>query len=142
AQRTVVHAGVGTIALTSGQEKRPTHTALLPLVVVLITGSVLVYGTMDMPRFGDPDAPASTYLAPDFIEGSETQIDVPNIVTSVLASYRGFDTLGETGVIFTAGIAVMLLLGGKGAMRRRRPLKPVPPEEAENKYDPNNGGNA
>ncbi|MEO9971718.1 MAG: cation:proton antiporter, partial [Hyphomonadaceae bacterium] len=35
----------------------------------------------------------------------------PNVVTAVLASYRGFDTLGETGVIFAAGIAVVLLLG-------------------------------
>jgi multicomponent Na+:H+ antiporter subunit B len=42
---------------------------------------------------------------------------VPNVVTSVLASYRGYDTLGETTVILTAGVGVMLLLGGK---RRRR----------------------
>ncbi len=111
---------LGTLALTKSQEKRPAHTPLLPLVVVMITGAVLIYGTMDMPHFGDPNAPAVTYLAPDFIEGSETEIEVPNIVTSVLASYRGFDTLGETGVIFTAGIAVMLLLGGRGAGRRRK----------------------
>ena len=36
---------------------------------------------------------------------------IPNVVTSVLASYRGYDTLGEVTVIFTAGIAVLLLLG-------------------------------
>jgi multicomponent Na+:H+ antiporter subunit B len=48
---------------------------------------------------------------PLYIDGSENDIGVPNIVTSVLASYRGYDTLGETAVIFTAGIGVMLLLG-------------------------------
>ena len=36
---------------------------------------------------------------------------VPNIVTAVLASYRGFDTLGEAFVIFTAGVGVMILVG-------------------------------
>jgi multicomponent Na+:H+ antiporter subunit B len=43
---------------------------------------------------------------------------VPNLVTAVLASYRGFDTLGEVTVIFTAGVGVMLLLG-RGSGRRR-----------------------
>lgn len=132
---------LGTLALTKSQEKRPAHTPILPLVVVLITGAVLIYGTMDMPHFGDPQAPATTYLAPDFIEGSETDIDVPNIVTSVLASYRGFDTLGETGVIFTAGIAVMLLLGGRGAKRRRK-YKALPPDQAHNVIDTDKEGGA
>ena len=36
---------------------------------------------------------------------------MPNVVTAVLASYRGYDTLGEVTVIFTAGIGVILLLG-------------------------------
>ena len=49
--------------------------------------------------------PANTY-----IYKSSNAIGVPNIVTSVLASYRGYDTLGETVVIFTAGIGVLLLL--------------------------------
>ena len=38
---------------------------------------------------------------------------MPNVVTSVLASYRGYDTLGEVTVIFTAAVAVMMLLGGR-----------------------------
>jgi multicomponent Na+:H+ antiporter subunit B len=45
---------------------------------------------------------------------------VPNVVTAVVASYRGYDTLGETTVILTAGVGVMLLLG-----RRRRDPKAV-----------------
>jgi len=43
---------------------------------------------------------------------------VPNVVTAVLASYRGYDTLGEVTVVFTAGVGVLLLL--RGRTRRRR----------------------
>ena len=82
---------------------------------MLITGAALLYGTLDMPRFGDADAPIHRHVAPRYIRDSGTEIGVPNIVTSVLASYRGFDTLGEVTVIFTAGIGVLLLLGGTGS---------------------------
>jgi multicomponent Na+:H+ antiporter subunit B len=105
---------LGTLALTSRREKVPGHTPVLPLIVVLITGAALIYGTLDMPRFGDADAPIHRHVAPRYIQASGTEIGVPNIVTSVLASYRGFDTLGEVTVIFTAGIGIMLLLGGTG----------------------------
>jgi len=53
------------------------------------------------------------------LERSIEETGVPNVVTAVLADYRSFDTLGETTVIFTAGIGVMLLLRG----RRKRGSK-------------------
>ena len=114
---------LATLALTYApevekEEKQPTHKPWLPLGVVLITGSLLIYGTWDMPEFGDPDAPAQKHVAPYYLEKSLPETGVPNVVTAVLASYRGFDTLGEVTVIFTAGIAVLLLIGG------RRRLKP------------------
>jgi multicomponent Na+:H+ antiporter subunit B len=108
---------LGTLALTSRRAKASGRTDLGPLVVVVITGAVLVYGTLDMPLFGDPDAPIERYPSPNYIERAAHEIHVPNVVTAVLASYRGYDTLGETVVIFTAGIGVLLLLGGG---RRRR----------------------
>lgn len=106
---------LATIALTKDQkEKKSTsHRPWLPLAVVIVTGAALVYGTLDMPTFGDPDAPAQTHVAPYYLERSIPETGVPNVVTSVLASYRGFDTLGEVVVVFTAGIAVLLLIGGK-----------------------------
>lgn len=108
---------LGTLALTSRVEKRSTHSPVLPLFVVGMTGAVLLYGTMDMPNFGDANAPAMTHVAPDYIERSPHEIGVPNIVTGILASYRGYDTLGETAVVFTAGIGVLFLISG---LRRRR----------------------
>ena len=108
---------LGTLALTSRVEKRPSHSPLLPLLVVGITGAVLIYGTMDMPNFGSPDAPTQTHVRPEYLEQSPHDIGVPNVVTAVLASYRGFDTLGETAVVFAAGIGVLFLISG---LRRRR----------------------
>jgi multicomponent Na+:H+ antiporter subunit B len=94
-------------------EKQPSHKPWLPLVVVLVTGGMLIYGTSDIPAFGDPNAPAQQHVAPYYLEKSLPETGVPNVVTAVLASYRGFDTLGEVTVIFTAGIGVMLLIGGR-----------------------------
>ena len=108
---------LGTLALTSRTELPSSYSPVMPLLVVIVTGAALVYGTLDMPNFGDPNAPAQTHVAPDYIANSPHEIGVPNIVTAILASYRGFDTLGETGVVFAAGIGVLLLISG---LRRRR----------------------
>ena len=109
---------LATLALTysrteSKDEARPSHKPWLPLLVVIVTGGLLIYGTSDIPAFGDPSAPAQKHVAPYYLEKSVPETGVPNVVTAVLASYRGFDTLGEVTVIFTAGIAVMLLIGGR-----------------------------
>ena len=102
---------LATIALTGDSEKAPRHTPLLPLFVVIATGAALIYGTLDMPHHGDPSAPVHQYLAPTYLHDTTAEIGVPNAVTSVLASYRGYDTLGEVAVIFTAGVGVLALLG-------------------------------
>ncbi|QDP00206.1 DUF4040 domain-containing protein [Thalassotalea sp. PS06] len=102
---------LGTLALTGRKEKENTHTAVLPLLVVIVTGAALIYGTLDMPPFGHPDNPAHEHVAPRYIEESPKEIGLPNMVTSVLASYRAFDTLGETAVVFAAAIGVFSLLG-------------------------------
>lgn len=112
---------LGTLALTKDREEKfpGGHRPWLPLAVVIVTGAALVYGTIDIPAFGDLNAPSQRHVAPYYIEKSMEDTGVPNIVTAVLASYRGFDTLGEVVVIFTAGIAVSLLIGGR---RRKTPL--------------------
>lgn len=102
---------LATLRLTGRYERKPVHSAFIPLLVVTITGAALVYGTLDAPLLGDPNAPAQQHVAPRYIEKSPEEIGIPNMVTSVLASYRGYDTLGETFVIFCAGLAVTIILG-------------------------------
>ena len=104
---------LATLKLNARQEKPSGPPALLPLAIVLVTGLALVYGTLDMPHYGDPAAPIHQHVAPRYLQESGREVGMPNVVTSVLASYRGYDTLGETTVIFTAGIGVLLLLGGR-----------------------------
>ena len=112
---------LATLALTKDHdEKRPAHHARLPLLVVLITGAALVYGTYDIPSFGDPHSPSQEHVKPYYIEHSIEDTGVANTVTAVLASYRGYDTLGEVTVIFTAGIGVMLLIGGRLTRKRNK----------------------
>lgn len=71
---------------------------------------LFVYAESDLPARGDQTAPTRRRITPQYIEGAVAQTGTPNIVTAVLADYRGYDTLGETAVILTAGLAVMLIL--------------------------------
>ena len=111
-----VGAGISTllmlvvITMTGRHENTTRHKPLSALFVVIITGGLLIYGTFDIPSFGSADAPIHNHVAPRYINDSSAEIGVPNIVTSVLASYRAFDTFGEVVVIFTAGIGVLALL--------------------------------
>ena len=117
-----VGAGVSTVLLLSAlhltktDESPARHSNVLPIALSVLTGLILVYGTWDLPRYGDSENPMNTYVGAEYLERSIPETTVPNVVTSVLASYRGYDTLGETVVIFTAGIGVLMLLKG----RRRR----------------------
>ncbi len=117
-----VGAGVSTIVLlatlylTQSRENPQPRNVILPLFVSGSVGAALIYGTFSLPPFGIANAPINQHTVPHYLQQSINETTVPNIVTSVLADYRGYDTLGETTVIFTAGIGVMLLLRG----RRRR----------------------
>lgn len=83
---------------------------LLAFWVVVVTGSLLMYATVDMPDCGDPNSPASTHVSPRYIEKGDEETHTPNMVTAVLADYRSYDTMGETAVVFTAAVACVLLL--------------------------------
>lgn len=101
---------LGALHLTKGEEMKPLHKPFLPLLVAVATGGYLVYGTLGLPAFSDPNAPIHTHVAPSYLKDGVKETGVPNVVTAVLASYRGYDTLGETTVVFTAGIGVIALL--------------------------------
>jgi multicomponent Na+:H+ antiporter subunit B len=83
----------------------------LYLIIAFVTGGFLIYGALDMPRWADPGSPASVNVSPRYIEKSFEETAVPNMVTAVLADYRGYDTLGETTVVFVAGVCCLLILG-------------------------------
>jgi multicomponent Na+:H+ antiporter subunit B len=85
----------------------------IALLGLPLLGLLLLYAAEDLPRLGDPESPASVHVSPDYLTGSLKETDTPNVVTSVLMDYRAFDTLIETAVIFTAGIACALLLRRK-----------------------------
>jgi len=105
---------LGALHLCKSEEAKPAHRPWLPLAVTAATGLVLVYGTWDLPAFSDPEAPIHKHVAPRYLQDGPRETGVPNVVTAVLASYRGYDTLGETTVVFTAGAGIIALL------RRRR----------------------
>ena len=109
---------LATLAVTKVREAAPIHPPALPLAVALVTGAALIYASVDLPPFGDPSGPGHQHVAPEYIARVLPETHIPNAVTSVLASYRGYDTLGETTVIFTAGIGVFALLVGRRRPRR------------------------
>ena len=88
---------------------------ILAFIAPLMTGALLIYATVDFPDWGDPNSPASVHVSPRYIEKTIEETAVPNMVTSLLADYRGYDTNFEETVILTAGISVIMLL--------RRPRK-------------------
>jgi multicomponent Na+:H+ antiporter subunit B len=133
---------LGALVLTKRFAKREPIIHVPALVTCVVTGVLLIYGTIDMPAFGDPNAPIHhlrvgqdpsqkslllqnvgkhpTAAPRDKGHAHEGHPDddfnghVPNTVTSLLAAYRGYDTMYETTVIFVAGLSMLLLL------RRRR----------------------
>ncbi len=104
---------LGTLSMTTTRQaaRTPTRAHVAALVASAAAGVALFFVTTDKPRYGVPDAPVHQHVAPRYIEVSPVEVGVPNMVTSVLASYRGYDTLGETTVVFAAGVGVWSLLG-------------------------------
>ena len=111
-----VGAGISTVLMltvlyyTKVNEEKPKFKSILPLIICLTIGGLLIYGTYGLPAFGASDTPIHTHVSAQYLERSISETGVPNVVTSVLASYRGFDTLGEVIVVFTAAIGVLSIL--------------------------------
>jgi len=104
---------LGALSLTEHKQSPQKHNNWMAIVTVVITGALLIYGSLDLAPYGSLTSPTFTHpdVAKHFIEQSAGDTGVPNIVTSVLASYRGYDTLGEVVVVFTAAVAVWALIG-------------------------------
>jgi multicomponent Na+:H+ antiporter subunit B len=113
-----VGAGISTVLLLAALhlirtvEMRPVQRRIVPLAVSIVTGAAMMWGMLVLPPFGEAETPIHEHVVPRYVERSIEETNVPNLVSSILADYRGYDTLGETTVIFTAGIGVLLLLRG------------------------------
>jgi multicomponent Na+:H+ antiporter subunit B len=111
-----IGAGVTTViflsalALTVTREKHNPSGRGIALIVVSITAMLLIYATFDKPKLGDPEAPVHQHVAPYYIENTMELMGFPNVVTAVLSSFRGYDTLGEVYVVFAACIGVLFIL--------------------------------
>ena len=108
---------LGALYLCGGEEAKPLHRPWLPLGVAIVIVAELVYGTLGLPAFSDPQAPMHVHVVPRYLNDALKETGVSNVVTAVLASYRVFDTLGEVTVVFTAGVGVIALLR---RLRRRK----------------------
>lgn len=123
-----VGAGVTTViflsalALTGEREKRSREGQRLALFTVGVLALLIIVATFDKPRLGDPDAPVHQHVAPWYLEKTPELIGIPNVVTAVLGSFRGYDTLGEVFVVFAACIGVLFILGVKP--EQQAPPKP------------------
>ncbi|MEM7620277.1 MAG: DUF4040 domain-containing protein [Pseudomonadota bacterium] len=108
---------LATLHITKDKEATFTHSIAIPLFVIVVTAGALIFATFDAPEFGSAAGPQHNHVAPYYLSQSINDTTVPNVVTAVLSSYRGFDTFGEVAVIFTAGIGIMLLLKGRPSNR-------------------------
>ena len=109
---------LATLARTNARERSGPRVRPLPLALAAGLVVLLVWASADRPPFASPDAPATLHVAPRYLAQGPVETGVPNVVTAVLASYRGYDTLGEVTVIFTAGVGVLALLGFRRRTRR------------------------
>lgn len=116
-----VGAGVSTVLMLAAMllvdrksKSVPVSKQIAPLLIVIVAGLAMFYAIPDMPAYGDANSPANSYVGANYMESAGPDTHIPNVVTVVLASYRGYDTFGEVVVIFAAGLGVLLLLGLNG----------------------------
>lgn len=59
-------------------------------------------------------------LSSKYVQGSADELQTQNVVTAVIVTYRGLDTLGEVTVLFlaTAGVGFLLRKKQKGLIKR------------------------
>lgn len=98
----------------------------LNYLILIVFGGLLVFASVGLANRGDADAPMNRETSPAgspgaayyYIQHAKEDAHTDNMVTVILADYRGYDTLGEETVIYTAGLICFLLL------RRREEEEP------------------
>jgi multicomponent Na+:H+ antiporter subunit B len=116
---------LGALALVPERERRASTRRWLPVAVIALTAVTVIYATFEKPRLGDPSAPVHQHVAPWYLEQTPLLMDMSNVVTAILAGFRGYDTFGEVLVILTAGLGVLLILGNGRAAPSAADAMPV-----------------
>lgn len=80
------------------------RNVLFSAILLLFFGGLL-YLAADLP-FGNPPV---TDMDDYFIRNAQEQTGANNVVTSIVFDFRGFDTLGEATVLFTAVLGVGMM---------------------------------
>ena len=105
------------IQIVGDDAGKPQKTRIvLSAILCIIFIACLTWASLDLPKFGVTDSPLQTHLTAYYLEHTKSDIAIPSVVAAILASYRGYDTLGETTVILIAGLAVLVIVS-----RRKKP---------------------
>lgn len=83
---------------------------IFALIICILFASFLIYAGSDLAEFGDPNSPVHSHVIEYYHENTYSEIGIPSFVAAILASYRGYDTFGETIVIYIAGICTIFIL--------------------------------
>lgn len=89
-----------------------TFVGVMILLTALIA-SVLFLAIMEMPVYGEAANPTNNYVMRRYVDVGMIESGGSNLVANIVLDYRGYDTLLETTVIFTAVMSIMVLWGAK-----------------------------
>lgn len=89
------------------------HGRLFAGALCMILSGIMIHAGFDLGEYGDATTQVHAHVNQYFLEQTGKDIGISSFVAAILASYRGYDTLGETTVIFTAALAVAMILGRK-----------------------------
>lgn len=87
---------------------------ILALLLCLSLIALLLYAAVRLPKFGSADTLVDSELTEFYVTHTQEETGALNIVTGIILDYRGFDTLGESNVLFIAVCTVLLLLSVYG----------------------------
>lgn len=104
------------IKITGQEYKSCSKTRFITAsILCIIFISILAWVTIDFAEFGSSSSPVQDHLTSYYIQNTKNDIAIPSFTAAILASYRGFDTLGETTVVLIAGLAVLLITSRRKA---------------------------
>ncbi len=76
------------------------------IVAFILFLSFMLFAAIDMRPFGEP---VFSDMDDYYIKNAQAETGANNVVTTIVFDYRGFDTLGEGTVLFTAVISIVAL---------------------------------